>query len=64
MKVPTSGVRMLHDFHVTQNYVIIPDLPIEFTKEKPFKEGGSIFFFNKDGACRYGIFPRFCKDPS
>jgi 9-cis-epoxycarotenoid dioxygenase len=55
---------MIHDFAITKSYVIVPDLPIEFTKEKPFKDGGSIFFFNKNATARYGIFPRRCNDPT
>ena len=55
---------MLHDFQITEKYVIIPDMPVDFIKEKPFKEGGSIFSFNKTGICRYGVFPRAANDAS
>jgi len=29
IKIPIESIRMLHDFSATENYVIIPDLPME-----------------------------------
>jgi len=29
IKIPITSVRFLHDFSATENYIIIPDLPME-----------------------------------
>ena len=36
--VPITSPRMIHDFCVTQNHVVIPDLPLEIDIEKGIKE--------------------------
>lgn len=37
VKIPISSVRMIHDFPITENYVIIPDMPMEFRIDQVFK---------------------------
>jgi len=64
MTIPLLSTRMLHDFFITEEYCVVPDLPLEFKKEKPFKEGGFVYKFDKQGTARYGIFKRNCKDPN
>lgn len=55
LQIPLTSNRMIHDFANTENYIIIPDLPVEFNPAKTFKEKKWIFQFNKNAACRYGI---------
>jgi len=50
---------MVHDFAITENYIIIPDLPLEADPKKVISgKTPWIFAFNEKGACRYGIMKR------
>lgn len=53
---------MVHEFLITEKYAIIPDLPLEMDPPGAIKNKRSLFNFNKQGAARYGIFPRDSKD--
>ena len=56
---------MIHDFCITENYVIIPDLPMEFNPEKNMKEGGrDMFQWDKNQPSRYGIMKKMCMSNS
>ena len=48
---------MIHDFAVTENYVVIPDLPMEFRPDLVMK-GNFIFQFDESKPARYGIMKR------
>ena len=64
MKIPITNERMLHDFAMTENYVIIPDLPMESNPEKVVRgERPWLWWFNKDGPCRYGVMKRHGEGP-
>ena len=56
--IPISSRRMIHDFMITENYIIIPDSPLEFNPEAPIKESKFIFQFAAEKPSRYGIMPR------
>ncbi len=47
---------MMHDFQVTQNYVIFMDLPVCFSLGA--LESGFPFQFNRDAGARLGVMPR------
>ena len=36
LDIPISSIRMIHDFAVTENHVIFPDLPLEFRPDLVF----------------------------
>ena len=46
---------MIHDFCITENHVILPDLPYEFKIDKAMGEGGFPFVYNTKVPTRYGI---------
>lgn len=59
LNIPISSERMLHDFAITENHIIIPDLPMESNAEKVITgERPWLWWFNKDAPCRYGIMKR------
>ena len=43
LSIPISSPRMIHDFMITENHVIFPDLPLEFNPPKAVKNKGFIF---------------------
>ena len=47
---------MMHDFQVTQNYVIFMDLPVCFNLDA--LATGMPFLFNRDAGARLGVMPR------
>jgi carotenoid cleavage dioxygenase-like enzyme len=61
VKIPIASVRFLHDFAATENFVIIPDLPMELNPKHCVKESKFIYQLNKSKPARYGLFPRFGK---
>ncbi|MFT7246189.1 MAG: carotenoid cleavage dioxygenase-like enzyme [Candidatus Azotimanducaceae bacterium] len=54
---------MMHDFGITENYSIFPDLPLTFDFEKLLK-GESMIGWSPENGCRIGIMPRMGDDSS
>lgn len=54
---------MMHDFAITENYSIFPDLPLTFDFEKLMK-GESMIAWAPENGCRIGIMPRMGDDSS
>jgi carotenoid cleavage dioxygenase len=64
MKIPIKSKRMLHDFAATENYIVIPDLPMEMDPGKNTIKGkGFLYQLNKDKPARYGIMKRLSLNP-
>ena len=49
---------MIHDFIITENYIVIPDLPMELKPEGTINENKFIFQFDKSQTARYGVMKR------
>jgi len=61
--IPITSPRMIHDFIITQNYVIIPDSPMELRPDLAIKENKFLFQFDKSKPSRYGVMKRQCQNP-
>jgi carotenoid cleavage dioxygenase len=46
-QIKITSPRMIHDFMITENYVIFPDLPLELSPPKAVKNKGFIFQFDE-----------------
>jgi carotenoid cleavage dioxygenase-like enzyme len=62
--IPLQSPRMIHDFLITENYIVIPDSPLEFKPDRPFVEGKFVFKFNTAMPSRYGFIKRTSKNPN
>lgn len=62
IQIPITSVRFLHDFAATENYVIIPDLPMEQNPDHCVKGNKFIYQLNKSLPARYGFLKRFSKN--
>ena len=63
-KVPIASQRMIHDFCVSKNYIIVPDLPLELNGKNAIQNMRTVFDFNKKAKARYGLLKRRAKDAS
>lgn len=63
VSVPITSPRMIHDFMITENYSIMPDLPMELRPDLCFKNK-FIFHYDSEKPARYGIMKRHCHNPA
>ena len=58
--IEMSGASMIHDFAVTDNYVVFMDMPLRFSWSTLIKEGkgGMPFRWSEKHSCRFGVMPR------
>jgi len=50
---------MLHDFAITENYIVIPDMPMEVNPARVARDRAFIAGYNPNGACRYGLMKKY-----
>lgn len=49
---------MIHDFQISEKFLLVPDLPVEFNPKRAVKEKQLVFHYNKEGKSRYGVLRR------
>ena len=64
VKIPIASTRMLHDFAITENYIVIPDLPMEANIPAVIKDSKFLYQLNPKKPSRYGFMKRYCQDIS
>jgi len=54
----TGRMGYLHDFYLTENYLVFPDISIRIDQRLMAGETGSCFFFDPSYQFRWGVLPR------
>ena len=58
VEIDFEAPTMMHDFAITENFVIIPDSQVVFKLQEMIR-GGSPFVFDKEKVSKFGILPKY-----
>ncbi|KAK4398247.1 9-cis-epoxycarotenoid dioxygenase NCED1, chloroplastic [Sesamum angolense] len=63
VEIPVSEPTMMHDFAITEKFVIVPDQQVVFKMSEMIR-GGSPVVYEKDKVSRFGVLDKYAKDSS
>nr|BAM72560.1 9-cis-epoxycarotenoid dioxygenase [Cicer arietinum]BAU24723.1 9-cis-epoxycarotenoid dioxygenase [Cicer arietinum]BAU24724.1 9-cis-epoxycarotenoid dioxygenase [Cicer arietinum]BAU24725.1 9-cis-epoxycarotenoid dioxygenase [Cicer arietinum]BAU24726.1 9-cis-epoxycarotenoid dioxygenase [Cicer arietinum] len=63
VEIPLAEPTMMHDFAITENFVVVPDQQVVFKLGEMIR-GGSPVVYNKEKVSRFGVLPKNAKDSS
>ncbi|CAI9088955.1 OLC1v1023425C1 [Oldenlandia corymbosa var. corymbosa] len=63
IEIPVPEPTMMHDFAITENFVVIPDQQVVFKMSEMIR-GGSPVVYNKEKVSRFGVLDKYAEDSS
>lgn len=63
IEIPVPDPTMMHDFAITENFVVVPDQQVVF-KISEMITGGSPVVYDKNKVARFGVLNKYAKDSS
>nr|AVQ04673.1 9-cis-epoxycarotenoid dioxygenase-3 [Neolamarckia cadamba] len=63
VEIPVPQPTMMHDFAITENFVVIPDQQVVFKMSEMIR-GGSPVVYDKDKVSRFGVLNKYAEDAS
>ncbi|KAL2496598.1 9-cis-epoxycarotenoid dioxygenase NCED9 [Forsythia ovata] len=61
VEIPVSEPTMMHDFAITENFVVVPDQQVVFKMSEMIR-GGSPVVYDKEKVSRFGVLDKYAKD--